>query len=113
MAATTFTWVPDFGAQQTSRPKVRSIAFGDGYEQRLTFGLNTDLKTWSLRFEYRSTAEKQQIVGFLESRQGSQNFNWLTPDDTVGSFVCQEWEAEIAYANLWTINAVFREVVDL
>ena len=113
MAATSFIWVPNFGAQQTSRPKVRSIAFGDGYEQRLAYGLNTDLKTWNLKFEYITTAEKEQIIGFLEARQGTQNFNWLTLDGVVSSFVCQEWDATATHPNLWSINAVFREVVDL
>jgi phage-related protein len=40
MAATSFIWVPDYGSRQTSKPTVRSVRFGDGYEQRLSYGLS-------------------------------------------------------------------------
>ena len=39
---------PNFGASKTSQPTVRNVQFGDGYSQRLRYGLNTDLKVWSL-----------------------------------------------------------------
>ena len=113
MAATSFIWAPDYGAQETSRPVVRSVRFGDGYEQRLAYGLNTDLKTWNLSFKNIETSIKEQIIGFLEARQGSQNFNWTTPHGSVGAFICQEWTAAITNCGLWEISAVFREVVDL
>ena len=32
--------VPDRGLSRTSKPKIRSAKFGDGYEQRLADGLN-------------------------------------------------------------------------
>jgi len=113
MAATSFTWTPSYGAQESSQPSVRAIKFGDGYEQRLAYGLNTDLKTWNLEFGNVSTAEKDQITGFLEARQGTQNFNWTTPNNVVGSFVCQEWTVTSTGPSRWTISTVFREVVDL
>lgn len=115
MAATTFIWTPSYGAQETSRPVVRSMRFGDGYEQRLSYGLNTDLKVWSLAFNNVSTAEKDQITGFLEARGGSQNFNWTTPgpNGVVGAYICQEWDVTAVAPGRWTINASFREVVDL
>jgi len=37
----TFTWIPSVGANLSIRPIVRRVAFGDGYEQRLAFGINT------------------------------------------------------------------------
>lgn len=113
MAATNFIWTPSYGAQERSQPIVRSVKFGDGYEQRLTYGLNTDLKVWSLTFNNVSTSIKDQITGFLEARGGSQQFNWTTPNNTVGAFVCQEWEVAAVAPSRWTINATFREVVDL
>jgi phage-related protein len=113
MAATSFTWTPSYGAQERSQPVVRSVRFGDGYEQRLTYGLNTDLKVWSLSFNNVSTAVKDQITGFLQARGGTQQFNWATPDNAVGAFVCQEWDVTAVAPSRWTINATFREVVDL
>lgn len=115
MAATSFTWTPSYGSQESSQPVVRSVRFGDGYEQRLTYGLHTDLKVWSLSFENVSTDTKIQITGFLESRGGSQRFNWTTPgpNGAVGTFVCQEWNVTAVGPGRWTVTATFREVVDL
>jgi phage-related protein len=115
MAATTFTWTPSYGAQERSQPQVRSIKFGDGYEQRLTYGLNSDLKVWALSFNNVSTDVKQQITGFLQARGGSQKFNWTTPGSNGASksFVCQEWDVTAVAPSRWTINAIFKEVVDL
>jgi phage-related protein len=113
MAATSFTWVPSYGAQQTSRPTVRSVRFGDGYEQRLSYGLNTDLKTWNLTFSNITTAVKDQIIGFLEARGGSQQFSWATPAGEISSFVCQEWDLTASAPSIWTVTATFRQVVDL
>lgn len=113
MAATSFTWIPSYGAQQTSRPTVRSVRFGDGYEQRLTYGLHTDLKVWNLTFTNIDTGTKEQINGFLESRGGSQQFSWSTPSGEISSFVCQEWDVTAVGPGIWTVSSTFREVVDL
>jgi phage-related protein len=104
---------PAYGAAQTSRPTTRSIKFGDGYEQRLAYGLNTDLKVWNVTFQNITTAVKVDITGFLESRRGTQQFNWTTPSGDIGSFICQEWDCSIVAPNTWSITATFREVVDL
>jgi phage-related protein len=104
---------PAYGAAQASRPAVRSVKFGDGYEQRLSYGLNTDLKVWNLTFQNITTASKVEITGFLEARAGTQQFNWTTPSDDIGSFICQEWDCSIVAADVWTITATFRQVVDL
>ena len=36
---------PDFGASKSSAPAVRVTKFGDGYEQRVTFGINQILQS--------------------------------------------------------------------
>lgn len=113
MAATSFIWNPSYGSRQSSSPVVRSVRFGDGYEQRLSYGLNTDLKTWDVSFDNVSTAVKDQITGFLDARQGVQNFNWASPEGAVGSYVCQQWDVTASGPSRWTITATFREVVDL
>ena len=42
---------PKYGARKRSRPRVRNVQFGDGFSQRLTYGLNQDPKQWNLTFE--------------------------------------------------------------
>lgn len=113
MAATTFTWQPSFPATQISRPTVRRIKYGDGYEQRLRYGLNQDLKQWQLVFDNRTDAERSEITAFLTARGGAEAFNWTTPFGSTGAFVCDEWSSEHRACNLNTITATFKRVVDI
>ena len=53
--------VPDRGLSRTSKPKVRSAKFGDGYEQRLADGLNSLEEDFSVTFTNRSKAEADDI----------------------------------------------------
>jgi phage-related protein len=104
---------PTYGAQKTSQPKVRQVQFGDGYVQRLTFGLNQDPKVWTLTFEVSET-DADTIETFLEARAGAESFTWTPPDETVSyKWVCLSWSKTIPYLNRATIQATFQEVFDL
>ena len=104
---------PTYGAQKTSQPKVRQVQFGDGYVQRLTFGLNQDLKIWNLTFEVSET-DADTIETFLEARGGSEYFTWSPPDETTSyKWICLNWSKTIPYLNRATIQATFQEVADL
>ena len=104
---------PTYGAQKTSQPKVRQVQMGDGYVQRLTFGLNQDLKIWNLTFEV-SEADADTIETFLEARKGSEYFTWSPPDETTSyKWICLNWSKTIPYLNRATIQATFQEVADL
>ena len=82
---------PTYGASKRSRPTVRNVQFGDGYSSRLRFGLNTDLKTWSLKFEVSET-DADTIETFLEARGGAEQFDWSPPDETeTYKWICQDW----------------------
>lgn len=113
MAATTFTWTPSYSATQSSKPNVRTVKFGDGYEQRLRYGLRTDLKEWDLIFSNRDDTERAAILTFLTERGGVEQFNWTTPHGATSAFVCSEWSSEHASCNNNNITAKFRQVVDL
>jgi len=104
---------PTYGAQKTSQPKVRQVQLGDGYVQRLTFGLNQDPKVWNLTFEVSET-DADTIETFLEARGGSESFNWSPPDESDSyKWVCLNWSKSIPYLNRATIQATFQEVFDL
>ena len=86
---------------------------GDGYVQRLTFGLNQDPKVWNLTFEVSET-DADTIETFLEARGGSESFNWSPPDETSSyKWICLNWSKTIPYLNRATIQATFQEVFDL
>jgi phage-related protein len=111
----TFTWIPDYGYQKETRFNVRKTQFGDGYEQRVRFGINTTAETYSLTFENRDNTESDAIEAFLKAREGVESFDWTPPTGTTSiKVVCDEppTRTPVAY-NLNTIRATFRQVFEL
>ena len=109
----TFTWIPSFGSPETSQPRVSKTSLGDGYEQRIRFGLNTDPKIWNLQFDNRIDTERELIRAFLEARRGSESFDWTTPWNQAGrKWVCEEWTIEPSNCNNNQIQAKFRQVFE-
>jgi len=108
----TFTYTPSFEATESSQPRVRKTAFGDGYEQRVRFGLNADPKEWSLVFSNRTDTERNNITGFLEARGGYESFDWTSPYGTAGKYVCSDWQVTLSNCNNNQIRATFRQVFE-
>jgi phage-related protein len=109
----TFTWVPDFPIREASKPRVRRTELGDGYEQRIRFGLNTNLKSWALTFTTREITEIQAIRTFLDARGGSESFTWTPPPifgATAGQYVVDEWETIQDSCAYGGVSATFRQV---
>lgn len=109
----TFTWTPSIGAQVAMRPTVRRVAFGDGYEQRLAFGINTQPEVWTLEFRGSTTDDAAAIDAFLRARGAVQAFDWTSPAGTVGKFTCEEWGRSVDEPNVETVRATFKQVFDL
>lgn len=104
---------PTYGAQKSSRPSVRTVQFGDGYQQRLTYGINQNPKTWNLTWEASET-DADTIEAFLNARAADNaSFDW-TPLDEATSYkwICQEWNKTIPYKNRATITATFTQVFE-
>lgn len=108
----TFTYTPSFEATESSKPRVRRFQAGDGYEQRITFGLHPDPKEWSLVFANRDDTERDQITSFLEARGGVESFDWTPPRGSAGKYVCDEWQVTLSNCNNNQIRATFREVFE-
>ena len=78
----TFTYLPDYGAEPTQEIRIRSVAFGDGYEQAAPDGLNPALPVWKLTFSVRSQAEAQGIATWLYSNSAHATpFDWAAPGE--------------------------------
>ncbi len=103
---------PRVGASKSSAPKVRSTRFGDGYEQRVQFGLNQDPKEWTL--EWNLADEDAAIIeAFFEARGGSESFDWTPPDTSTSyKWVCSEWQKTIDDPFRAVIRATFRQVFE-
>jgi phage-related protein len=123
MGTTTFTYAPDYQAQESHTPNVRVAKFGDGYEQRIRFGINTDKPTWNLRFDSRDNTEGTAIKTFLAARGAWDSFNWTPPSYASAiKVVCRTWNAapvrgtglagDGSLQSIWSINATFEQVME-
>ena len=108
----TFTYTPSFEATESSKPRTRKFQAGDGYEQRVRFGLRTDPKEWGLTFSNRTDSERDAIAAFLEARAGVESFDWTPPRGTAGKYVCEEWQITLSNCNNNQIQATFRQVFE-
>lgn len=109
---TTFTFTPDYGAQYEVKPRVRVTKFDDGYEQRQANGLNTQPKTWTLKFSLRNDTEAAAIENFLIARGAVESFSWTDINGTTGKYVCRDWSRTKERFNLNTIDAKFEQVYE-
>ena len=73
--------LPDRGMQRNAKPKVRTVKFGDGYEQRSTKGINNVEETYRISFKNRTKQDADNIAGYLVSLNGVTAFNFTVPDN--------------------------------
>jgi len=104
---------PVYSASKNSEPRTRRVQFGDGYEQRLSFGLNQNPKQWQLTFNVSDT-DADTIEAFLDARaQDGASFSWSPPDEaTTYKWVCPSWNREMYSTERSRINVTFREVFE-
>ena len=106
---------PAYGASKTSRPKTRTVQFGDGYQARLLYGLPEHMnpKEWSLTWNVSET-DADTIEDFLDARaEDAASFDWSPLDETdTYKWICPEWSKSIPYNNRATINARFVQVFE-
>lgn len=104
---------PTYGAEKRSAPNVRTVQYGDGYQTRLTYGLNQNPKEWSLTWEVSET-DADTIEAFLDARAtDNASFDW-TPlgEATSYKWICPEWRKSIPYLDRASITATFRQVFE-
>ena len=105
---------PTYGIQKKSQPKFRRQQLGDGYGNRITFGLNQNPKTFDLTFVVSET-DADTIEDFLDARAANnmESFDFTPPGEASSSkFVCESWSKSIPYLNRATIQTTFRQVFE-
>ena len=105
----TFTFTPSFTADLEEQPIIRRVKFGDGYEQRLSYGLNTQPKKWSLQFLNRTDTERNNILTFLRTQGAAESFDWTDPNSYAGKWICAQWNTSHVSCNFNNITATFEE----
>jgi len=103
------------------KPNIEVIKFGDGYEQRMENGINSNALKFNLNFEGRDKAETRAIAHFLHKRKSKQGFFYNPPfpynfDASQAypkRFVCEEWTITYNFYNNYSVSAVFLETANL
>lgn len=116
---------PDKSLSRASKPKIHLATFGDGYEQRLSDGINSVKETFSVSFQTRPKADIDDIVGYLDSLKGVTAFNFTIPDsnqtsdvgdltagETTIKVVCDDFSINYDYGDFYSASAKFRRVYE-
>tara|TARA_R100000773_G_C4161519_1_gene79104 strand:+ start:47 stop:397 length:351 start_codon:yes stop_codon:yes gene_type:complete len=104
---------PTYNTKISPNPKVNVISFGDGFEQRLSSGLNQNPITVNLVFEVSQT-DANTAINFLNERivDGS-SFTYTLPNESnERKFVCESYPRTIPFLNRVKLTCVFREVFE-
>ena len=110
--------IPDRALSRTTKPRVQTAKFGDGYEQRISTGINPLEETFDVSFVNRPRVEADDIIAFFESKKGATNFSFTIPDTNSGGnertikVVCDDWSLTYENAEASSISATFRRVYE-
>ena len=109
-----FFWIPSYSPTISTEPSVRTLKFGDGYEQRTPDGVNTNLLKISLNYDNRDEAESTAIAHFLNERGGAEAFVYLPPSpySSMKKFICRKWDVTMNFDNNYSIKVDLEEVVE-
>ena len=101
-------FVPKYNFKKSNAPNTRVVSFGDGYEHRVSFGLNQNAKTFNLTFEV-SEADADTLTNFLDERAvDGANFTYTVPSESAMNFVVEGgYNKSVPYLNLSLIH-IFR-----
>ena len=74
---------PIFPATKRIDPQTRVTAFNDGYQHRISFGLNQNPQIWNLTFNL-DEEDTLEVETFLNARaDDAESFDWSPPDSAL------------------------------
>lgn len=106
----TFKWKVKPDMKKEFEPRVKSVKFGDGYEQRRPDGINNSLKKYNVILAYINS-ESLQIESFLEKHAGVTTFLWKPPHQSeLIKVLCRKWSSSVGMIRT-EITAEFEQIV--
>jgi phage-related protein len=85
-------WVPTVPVTLDRKFRVKTTAFGDGYEQHTLDGINALGSSWSLQWDNRPSSDLIDMDAFL-SNQGVAPFQFRDPaSELLYWVVCDNWQ---------------------
>lgn len=106
----TLTYVPSYALEISHEPRVLVSKFGEGYEQRLADGINSQLKRYAVTFDTRDNVEADGIEAFFVAQGAVAAFDWTPPRGIAAKFVCRRWKKVLLNAANNVVQAEFDEV---
>ncbi|SNY70875.1 phage tail protein [Pantoea sp. GL120224-02] len=105
----TFSWKVRPGMRTEREPRVQTIRFGDGYEQRRADGINGVQSRYSIMLS-GPHATMQAVDDFLSQHGGVSAFLWQPPGQPAPAiFICRRWSA-VRMAKRTEITGEFERV---
>ncbi|MBQ0306852.1 phage tail protein [Providencia rettgeri] len=105
-----FNWPIKPGMKADFSPRVRSVRFGDGYEQRKSDGLNSQLKKFNVNLSL-PLEKADQALEFLARHGGVKSFLFQPiKSQPAVVVVCRKWSSDDGNIRK-TINAEFEQVI--
>mgnify|MGYP003673705193 CR=1 FL=1 len=112
-----FIWTPSYNLDVSQQPRVNSIVFGNGYEQRIPDGIYNNLIKINLSFDMRTELEARAIIHFLRARKGAESFAVknlpeMYQDPNSGytkRFYCSNFSNNFSFHDNYTIKTTFIE----
>ncbi|EKB01418.1 phage tail protein [Proteus mirabilis] len=106
----TFKWKVKPDMKKEFEPRVKSVKFSDGYEQRRPDGINNNLKKYNVTLIYINS-ESLQIESFLEKHAGVTAFLWKPPHQSgLIKVICRKWSSSVGMIRT-EITAEFEQIV--
>lgn len=114
-----FVATADRGLSRSSKHRVLTAKFGDGYEQRVLDGINTKDDTFSISFANRSAEDINLIAAFLDDKAG-KNFTFTVTDtfssgslsNTSMKVVCDGYDVNYKRENFHSLSCQLRRVYE-
>ena len=113
-------FVPKYNFKKSNAPNTRVVSFGDGYEHRVSFGLNQNAKTFNLTFEVDDDAKPSNssdtltLTDSLDERAvDGANFTYTVPGESAMNFVVEGgYNKTVPYLNRARVQVTFRQVFE-
>ena len=108
--------IPDKSMMRQTTPRVRTVSFGDGYEQRIQDGINSSEETYNTSFVNRTKAEIDAISDYFDTLKGVTAFNFTFPDtgdtETTIKVVVSDYQKTYLYDDFYSLTATLKRVYE-
>ena len=114
-----FDAVADKGLSRNTKHNVLTAKFGDGYEQKVLYGINAKQDTFTISFNNRTAEDINLIALFLDDKAG-KNFDFVITDsyssgalsDSTIKVCCEEYNVTFLRDNYHSLTCTLKRVYE-